>query len=331
MYMRTDIVTFFRRGNSMDHELNDNSTEHIVRSAQGFSPGEETERNIINAAEECAENRSAHTPQTAQRWRIMRKAAAVLMAAALITGALAVYIATRPYDTVVSGMLEVMDSSGLVQIAPGERIPEHAVLAAATKTVCRLRHGSEMKIDRNSICSIQEPERGERARVRLDKGRIFLRVSNVPGGFTVYGRNGMVKVKGTIFGVEEHGTETAVSVFKGRVALESSGTGLELTNGQSGKAEGNTPPLLTDVDPNLALLWAREQTVFSDAPLGTVLDWIEKNSSYTCSIDPALRNRRITITIADDHIMDVFDVLFAVCGIGYEVDGYNVTAHRKNT
>ncbi len=301
--------------------MDENQIKEILQAGQGPSPRTETRRRIMEDASFFLQESTGSPDVIRMRYHLFHwKHVAALFLFAAFAGAVILHIMNRPRDTVVSGSL-ALSQNARQALTPGQPIPEEQTLTAMLKTTCLLKEGTEMIVDGGSEFVVADPERGERMRVRLKKGKIFLRVSKAPGIFMIEGNSGQVQVLGTIFGVEEKKDSTAVSVFKGCVAVESAGKDIELTSGQSARADKTAPPVMTDVDPNLALLWARDSKEFNAASLGEILDWIEDNSSYEFSVPTALKKEKVSITISEDPMVQVIDVLFAVCGASYTIKG----------
>lgn len=311
--------------------MDENQIKEIIQAGKGPGSRPETRQKILEQAD-------LFLHQNAQNPNVIRikhpmfhwKHVAALFIFAALVGAVIFHVINRPRNTLVSGSLVLIEGRRRA-LMPGQPIPEQKTLAAVLKTKCLLKEGTEMIVDSRSEFVVADPGRGERMRVRLKKGRVFLRVSKVPGIFMIEGNNGQIQVKGTIFGVEEKGSATAVSVFKGCVAVESGGKDIELNSGQSARADKTDPPVLTDVDPNLALLWARDSKEFNAASLGEILDWIEDNSSYEFSVPTALKKEKVSITISEDPMAQVIDVLFAVCGAPYTINGNLVNVQNPSS
>jgi ferric-dicitrate binding protein FerR (iron transport regulator) len=303
--------------------------EELIRSAPGPSPGAATKQVVMDEARKALDGRSGRTRRRsvfAARWGYA--AAAVLAAAGLIV-AVSLWWMGLPVDRVVSGTLQAAAAHGSAWVRPGEAIPEEQTFLVREKAVCRLAHGSELTLEHGTEFALADPGPGERVRLRIIRGQAFLRVARAPDAFVILGSSGRVEVEGTIFGVKENGRATWVGVLKGRVALASGGRTLQIADGQSGRSTEDAAPELTDIDPARALLWARETRRFVAVPLREVLEWVAENSSYTFDLPPDLDARLITITIEDDPMPEVIDVLFTVCEVPYAVKGFRVTAGRS--
>ncbi len=251
---------------------------------------------------------------------LMTVAASVLVVASV--GTFFLFFDSGPYDSVLAGELRAMRSGRPIILRAGERIRHGEAVATASQASCLLRDGSFIKLDRGSRVLFQNTQANERAHLRLQEGRIFLRLTSARGRFVVSGdAGGQVEALGTIFGVSEQKEGLVVSVFKGRVAVGSPAGKVEVGGGQSAEAPVEGMPVLTEVDPNSALLWAREVTEFRRRALGEVLDWIEANSSYSFDVPPVIRSEMVTITISEDPMLAVIRSFCAACGLTCEIAG----------
>ncbi len=258
------------------------------------------------------------------RWAMA--AAALLVLAAGV--AVSLWL-NAPHDILLSGELRVMRSGETLRLAPGERIRAGDEAFAGSVVSCRLRDGSQLKLDVGSRLVFDKRARGERVRLALKEGRLFARVTDADGRFIVVSEHGAIEVLGTVFGAETVGTGTMANVFRGRVALRSEQGELRIESGQSALAAAGRPPEPSDVDPNIALLWAREKTVFQERPLGEVADWIEANSSFAVTLDPVVRQERVSIAIPEIPMREVIDVLALITGARVESDGHRIALRAK--
>lgn len=232
---------------------------------------------------------------------------------------------SRSLGRTLTGGLVAVRRGQDAQLPAGSEVFAGDALSAPQGGGLELADGSTVKLDRGTGLTISPPMTGERVRLRLDSGRVFVRAAHVPGSFVV-AASAEVRVLGTVFGVEEAGGRTAVSVQDGRVAVSSAGKAIELVRGLSGAAAAGAAPELTGADADEALKWARDWTRFEDRPLGEVLDWLAANSSYRFQMDEALRGRhRVTVAIAGEPPREVIEALMLSCGLDYRFDGHDVT------
>ncbi len=188
-----------------------------------------------------------------------------------------------------------------------------------------LADGSTAKLDTGSRLGFAKPDGGKRMHLKLLTGRIFLRVAKTDGRFVVEA-DATVEVKGTVFGVTRQPGGTDVSVFEGKVSVSNAGTSLDIERGQSASAASGQAPKLSDTDPNVALLWARDWTRFENRPIIDVFLWIEDNSRYKLRFDPdRLKDKTVTIAISDEPVEQVLEQLAVACGLDLQIDGNKIT------
>ncbi len=259
------------------------------------------------------------------RWAMA--AAALLVLAAGV--AVSLWL-NAPHDIVLSGELRVLRDGEPLRLAPGDRLRAGDEAFAGSIASCRLRDGSQLKLDAGSRLVFDRRARGERVRLALKEGRLFLRVAEGRGRFSIASEHGDIEALGTVFGVETDGNAAVnASVFQGQVAVRSQRGELRIGNGQSARVAAGRPPEPADIDPNLALLWAREKTVFMERPLGEVADWIEANSSFTMRMDSDLRRETVSIAIPEIPMGEVVDILALIVGASIETTGAEFVWQRE--
>ena len=318
----------------MNELKNKEDIEKLLKGMQGPEPRAETTRRVMEEAARVIQASQpalrvvAGGPGRRVFWpRRLAVAAGIL--AVLTGGAVFSLLNSGPYDKVLAGELRAIRDGQAVVLQPGERIRTRDAVVTSTQVTCLLRDGTFIKLDRGSRVVFEKARAGERVHLALQEGRMFLRVAKARGRFVVSGTAGEdVEVLGTIFGVAEQKEGLAVSVFKGRVAVRSAAGELQVAGGQSAQVPAAEKPALTDVDPNRALLWARETTEFRNRPLGDVLRWIELNSSFTFVAPDAVRAEPVTITISEDPMESVIQVLCLACGLKSENEGTKVALKK---
>jgi len=231
--------------------------------------------------------------------------------------------AVAAVGTIESEVLTIQRDGQTLELKKGDALRLEDELHPARRSDVRLRDGSFVRIDGGSELILRRPAAGERARLRLSAGRIFLRVSEASGTFAVLA-GARVSVVGTAFAVAEHEGVTEVNVIDGKVKLESGGKEIELERGQSGAAAEGAAPETTSTDPNTALLWARDTVRFDDRPIGEVLDWISQNSSYRFNAPPAMRQLHVSVAISDEPLMDIIDAVVLTHGLTRRVEGNDI-------
>ena len=299
-------------------------------------------------------------PRRVIRWPFAAAAAIVIAAAAGVL--LHTFAARRTRDrdtsplpttadtiaTVKSAGLRRLRGPDLLPLPVGAPLRNGDQLTAVTRADIAFIDGSTVRVDRGARLAVtwvqpaQPPGTGAadpspasspapdgRPHVELTAGRIFVRVPPGRNGFTI-SASAAVRVAGTIFGVEERNDRTAVNVLDGRVSVESAGTAIELTRGESGSAPLGQAPVADADDPNRALAWARDPTKFEERPLGEVLDWLEQNSSFRFTVTPgALRQVRVNLAVMDEPMQQVVEALSLACGLNVAINESDVAVTGK--
>jgi len=259
------------------------------------------------------------------RWRFL----SAMSAACLLLGAgIAFWFLGKPAAQVIgrvkTGTVSVIRNERRISAGPETVLFSGDHLEASAIAMLAMADGSTAKLDGGARLALRRVAQGERADLRLERGRIFLRVARAPGGFCVTG-SARVRVLGTVFGVEEQDRRTEVDVLEGRVELDAGGQAIEVLRGQSAAASPGMGPALTGADPNVELLWARDLVRFENRPLGEVLDWIEANSTYRFEIPGRhLSAHRVSVAIADEPVREVIEALMLSCGLDYRFDEHDV-------
>ena len=312
--------------------MNDGEIEELLRSYDGPEPRPETRAAVMDAARGVKRRREPTAtvePVTLpprrrkRRWPLAVAAAAVLLLAAGLCWKLAQPSPECLGRALENGMLAERCGSSTA-LAKGQPLLAGDRLSAPRGGLVELSDGSTVKLDSATELVIEEPAGKQRARLSLTAGRILVRASHLQGEFMVLG-SAKVSVLGTVFGVAEDSGRTRVGVLRGRVALASAGSSLELTRGKSGNASATAEPSATADDPDVMLGWARVGKTFHDRPLSEVLDWIADSSSYRFEIDDVRRiERTVTVTVGDEPVRALIDRILAGCSIRYSIAARNV-------
>jgi ferric-dicitrate binding protein FerR (iron transport regulator) len=306
--------------------------DQLIRSYEGPEPRPETRAAVMDAARGVRRRRApaatvqpvSRTPRRKRRWMPALAAAAAL----LLACAGGWWWSTRRgkcgLGTALRSGLAVVRCGRSISVPKDQALLAGDLVSAPSGGLIALADGSTLKLDDGTELQLAQPGEDQRAKIALKKGRVFLRVSKAPGTFLL-AASARVKVLGTIFGVEERSGHTSVGVLKGRVALSSAGSSLELTRGRTGVASASGAPVATADDPNETLRWAREETSFRDKPLSEVLDWISDNSSYRFHItDVRSIERTVTVTVGEEPMRQLIERILSDCGLSYAVEGNDV-------
>jgi len=321
--------------------MNTREIEDLLRSYEGPQPRPETTRAVINAAAQARPAQPAPKPPTAvprrrRTVRILRWGLAAVAACLIIAVILHFRPSHAPPSPAANPPIGTVASDGLVILRDGKQHPAlppetlfvNDKLETRKRADISLADGSTIRLDEGARVDLREPLEGERSRVALAAGRIFLRVAGGQGTFVVAG-SAEVRVVGTSFGVQEKEGQTSVNVIGGSVVLQSDAGSLTLERGQSAAARKGAPPDRTTVDPNAAVIWARDPTRFENQPLANVLDWIGRNSTFRFEVSPeSLNERRVSIAIMDEPMRQIVEALALTCGLQYAMDKDDVKIQK---
>jgi ferric-dicitrate binding protein FerR (iron transport regulator) len=314
--------------------MNDEELENLLKAAKGPAPRPEIRARVLSRIQKhsSVEPRAEVQPEKAplapqqrpvfvvrnesRRSRLWIAVATAAMLA-VIAGAY-VFFQTKevPMGVVQSEGLRVERAGSERALAVGE------TLFSADSLSAQQRAGSRLAILRSS--------EGERVRLQLDAGRVFLRVSKAEGRFSVRSGTSSVEVLGTVFGVSANGEVTTANVYEGRVRLSATNGSLELTRGESGAATKGGAAERTQEDPALALAWARDWIRFQERPLGEVLDWIAANSAYQFRAPEAIRRQNVSVAIERESMSNIIETLMLSSNLQYSIQGNDVTIKGEN-
>lgn len=322
--------------------MNDRNIEDLLRSFEGPSPRGETTRGIMDAARTAAGARKEAPP--ARRTLRLRRwlPVAACIAIAVTVWLLVPSTGTGPVD-VMSGSLNGIVPKGAVPLGKvaSESLDvkrkgktyslkrEAALfagdeLAPALRADIKLADGSSVRLDKGTRLKLHKTSEDERGRLGLESGRIFVRVAKAPGEFIVLA-GAEVRVAGTAFGVSRNDRGASVHVIEGRVVIGSVGRQIELSRGESATAKEGAPPTRTTADPNVAVVWARDAQRFEGRPLGEVLDWISRNSTYRFDVPADVARRRVSVAVADQPMREIIEAVVIACDLKYSVENHDVT------
>jgi len=319
--------------------MNDRDVENLLLCYEGPQPRPETTRAITDAARKALPAK-AKAPTPARPKRLLRfalpAAAACLCLAVVIrlllfpeapdsaerAGTVAVQL-----GAVASPSINVQRNGKTITLAREAALFAGDELAPVRRADIALADGSTVRLDKGTRLKLHKTPEGERARLGLESGRIFLRVAEAPGDFIVLA--GIeVRVIGTSFGVDRNNRATSVDVIAGRVAVGSGDEQIELTRGESAAAPEGGPPAKTTADPNPAVAWARDAQRFEGRPLGEVLDWISSNSTYRFDAPPQITEIRVNVTVADQPMRELIESLALACDLRHSVTDHDVTLRK---
>lgn len=147
---------------------------------------------------------------------------------------------------------------------------------------------------------------GARRRIVLHDGEVFFDVARDPRPFTVEAGGGVTTAMGTAFNVDYRGdavrvlvTEHVVNVTLGAQSADiAAGSKVEYRKGHLGVAE--------TADADAALAWREGRLIFTERPLGEVVDTLNRwRSGHLVVVGPALARRPITLMVDLRRLDDI--------------------------
>lgn len=219
--------------------------------------------------------------------------------------------ASRPWPVAAAVVALVVVAVGLFWLRPVTiTAPAGDVLAV------HLPDGSEVELNSGSRLTYRRLFGWRTRRVTL-RGEAFFEVVHDPTPFVVQTFNSTVTVLGTRFNVrawpEDYTPATTVVLEQGRVRLAAGTDAAQtvvLEPGQRSRvaadSAGPAPPVSASVQE--ALAWRRGGLHFTDAPLGEILDEVQRRTGARITVaDPTLRDLRATLLL--EHVDSAETVL----------------------
>lgn len=325
--------------------MNDDELEQLLKTARGREPRPEIlsailarVKNDAGPANSPAAEASAKPvaqpalflvpPRRPKKWVFALSAVAAVAVAALVWQ---LFFTERnvPLAVARGEGLRVIREGSEQALAADAILYSNDTLIAQTRADVQMNDGSSLRLDQGASLTLQRSAADVRASLKLNEGRVFLRVSKVPGRFRIHVRDAEVDVLGTVFGVSAEPAVATTCVYEGRVRVTASGGSLELGRGESGIASGGAPAR-TELDPAVALAWARDWTRFDERPLSEVLNWIESNSAYRFKVPSPILQQRVSVAIEREPLLRVIETLMLSSNLRYAVQGNDVTVLGEN-
>lgn len=181
-----------------------------------------------------------------------------------------------------------------------------------------LEDGTQIVLNTDSHLEVDYSRNHRRA--RLIRGEAYFDVHpNPERPFDVETNQGMVRVLGTHFAVQQQAADTLVTVLEGRVALGTSSASeqpfkalVELRpNQQLSIQEAHQGTAPHSINAKAALAWRDKQLVVQKRPLNEVIEELKRYYPITIHLaDPALGQREITAVL---QIGSLDNTLTALC------------------
>ena len=135
-------------------------------------------------------------------------------------------------------------------------------------------------------------------KVVLHEGEAFFKVAAQLAPFTVHAGNGTVTALGTEFAVEYRDQGARVMVTNHAVRVRLSGQSAELSAGNQVRYEDGRLGGVETAKPELDLLWREGKLAFASAPLGEVVQVLNRwRRGKLVVVGGALAARRITLIV----------------------------------
>lgn len=207
--------------------------------------------------------------------------------------------------------------------------PVEVVAPAGQSRVAVLPDGSTAELSGGTELTYYRYFWREGRRVHL-QGEAFFEVTKGEAPFLVDTFNATVRVLGTTFNVRAWPTDmtpdTRVTLVQGRLAFSADPSARDdrtvvLSPGEASRvgASDRAPAAPSPADTGRALTWRRGGVAFSDQPLGTIADEIQRRFDVPVRVEPgSLRRRRVTfyrrkVSSAQEATEDLCDYLRAEC------------------
>jgi transmembrane sensor len=194
----------------------------------------------------------------------------------------------------------------------------------------RLADGSEVMLAPESRLRYPAAFGGTRE-VHL-RGEALFRVARRPDRpFRVHAGPAVVEVLGTVFGVSARpGARVDVAVAEGRVRLGAAAGaragGVVLARGELGRLHPDSGvSVARGADVGAHIGWTHGRMVFSGTQLRDVAVALERWYDVRVDVHPALRRRRVTMSMTDASLSEVLTAISAALNVRHQVKGGDVT------
>jgi len=187
------------------------------------------------------------------------------------------------------------------------------VSAAGEVRELHLADGSRVLLDADSALNVHVD--GPLRRIELLRGGAWFKVARDGRPFQVEAGDSVTRVLGTAFEVRRQASGTAVTVEEGRVEVAAAGETRVLGANQRVRLVDGHLGEPQPVDSRAALAWRDGRLSFLQAPLGEVLEALASHHrGRILLLDPALAERRVSVSLASDDAPSAVASLCAVLG-----------------
>ncbi|PRX09587.1 UNVERIFIED_ORG: FecR family protein [Martelella mediterranea] len=199
---------------------------------------------------------------------------------------------------------------------PDRAFADYATPPGQTREI-ELADGSTLFLDGGSAVDVSMT--GQARDIYLLRGRAYFDVTHdETRPFLVHSGTVETRVLGTAFAVEQNKENVEVTVARGLVSVAEGGSSRRLRAGQAVAVTVTGPGAVETVDPELALSWRRGLIILDRAPLGAVVDELERMSAGRVVIaDQSLRQLRLSGVFQADDADAVLEAMRT--GLGLKV------------
>jgi transmembrane sensor len=193
----------------------------------------------------------------------------------------------------------------------------------ASKTSLELPDGSKVWLNSGSSISFPQDFSGQTRRVKLT-GEAYFDVKHDNRSFQVETAHFTIGVLGTAFNVMAYEHELpAVTLERGKISLEtrSDQHGI-LVPGQQAVIDTLSHSItLKDVETDLYSSWIRNQLIFKNEALASVINRLERWYNIDITVtDPGLLDIPMTATIEYESVREIMELMNLTLPIGYRYD-----------
>src|SRR5438067_7414973 len=211
--------------------------------------------------------------------------------------------------------------------------------ARGRRAAIELAAGTRIVLSVDSKLRVPAEYGRTRRAVYLEGEAYFAIAHDAAKPFAVHAGQGVIWDLGTRFGVRAYADEQDVEVVvaDGKVRLRAAGgldsAGQVVREGELSRLDHTgVASLPRRVDPQRYLAWTAGRLVFQDAPLRDVLPQLARWYDVDLTLgSPALADRRLTLSVRGEPVVQVLDAIALLTHARYERAGRSVTFYLSTT
>ena len=222
------------------------------------------------------------------------------------------------------GMLWIflLDKPEMLQMQTANAEIKEVVLPDGSKVM--LNHASEISFPEKFYKTTREVEL---------KGEAYFDVTHNPKQPFVVKMNGVsVQVLGTTFNCSayENDKQLRISLISGKVEVTAQNEKMLLQpNEQAVWTKSNKQLNKTNIEANDVLAWKKGRLVFRETGLKEMANELSRRFNTKFSIADSLETHRITLTVKDESLEEVLELLKLTAPIDYAIDGKTVRIEKN--